>query len=118
MPRALYIDSARQEHHSTDELSCLSVLTAADGNLREQEGNDDVNEDGFVEVESPATHAMFELSEEELLRQRNEFLESISVLSAFPGHVRVGAVQHRSLLLCVYRSMVLRDMTSVLFAGP
>jgi len=40
----------------------------------------DVNEEGYVEVDSPAAQAdMFDLSEDELLRQKEAFLESIAV---------------------------------------
>jgi hypothetical protein len=40
----------------------------------------DVNEEGYVEVDSPAAQAdMFDVSEDELLRQKDAFLESIAV---------------------------------------
>ena len=40
----------------------------------------DVNEEGYVEVDSPAAQAdIFDVSEDELLRQKDAFLESIAV---------------------------------------
>lgn len=45
-----------------------------------QEELSDVNEEGYVEVDSPAGQAdIFDLSEEDLLQQKNDFLDSISV---------------------------------------
>ncbi|KAJ1482494.1 hypothetical protein T484DRAFT_1803818 [Baffinella frigidus] len=56
-----------------------------------QEELSDVNEEGYVEVDSPAGQAdIFDLSEEDLLQQKNDFLDSISKLSPAEAKNKVG----------------------------